>query len=368
MTMIITGSLIFPGVPRPLRNFATALLRHEIANPSRPRGRARSGERVAATSVADELLVAVVVKVPVLPPVYAPVAVDSRALPRMRRQSYNPRMASEHNRNAGTEAKTRRTLNYAIFAVVAGLSVCAATARKATAQQQTSESSFARAVELQQSGDLEAAIRAYREFLQVDPQSVEALSNLGAVYARLGRHSEAVEQYRRALELDSHNIPIRFNLALAYYKSAQFPDAASELNQVVSAQPENQNAMLLLADCYLRMGENEKVIELLSPLQASRGSDQAFLYLLGTALIRERQPEGQVLVDKILRNGESAEAHLMLGTAELMANDDAGALKELARAIELNPSLPSAHAFYGRALLDTGNRSQAMEAFRRGAE
>jgi tetratricopeptide (TPR) repeat protein len=261
----------------------------------------------------------------------------------------------------------QRTLKFGTL-LVAGLSLFAGFVPKTVALGQSSEGAFARAVKLQQSGDLEAAIRAYREFLEVHPQSVEALSNLGAVYARLGRYAEAVEEYKRALELDTHNIPIRFNLALAYYKSAELPEAASQLNTVVTAQPENKNATLLLADCYLQMAENKKVIDLLSPLQATYGSDRAFIYLLGTALIRERKPEGQVLVDKILRHGESAEAHLMLGTTELMANDDARALEEFTRAIELNPTLPSLHAFYGRALLDTGNRPRAMEAFRRELE
>jgi tetratricopeptide (TPR) repeat protein len=91
--------------------------------------------------------------------------------------------------------------------------------------------------------------------------------------------------------------------------------------------------------------------------------------VLGTALIRDHQPEkGQVLVDKILREGDSAEAHLLLGTAELMAHHPANALKEFTHAIELNHELPSVHAFYGRALLDTGNRDQAMQAFRRELE
>ncbi len=257
----------------------------------------------------------------------------------------------------------QRTLKLATL-LLAFLSLFAASVQTNAAQEQTSGDEFARAIQLQQSGDLDGAVSVYRDFLQVHPQSIEALSNLGAVYARLGRHAEAVEQYKRALELDSHNMAIRFNLGLAYYKSAQLPEAAAELARVVAAQPENKNATLLLADCYLRMGENKKVMKLLSPLHTSYGTDRVFLYLLGTALIRERRPEGQALVDKILRDGESAEAHLMLGTTELMAGDDADALKEFTRAIGLNPKLPSAHSSYGRALLDTGNRDQAMEAFR----
>jgi len=62
--------------------------------------------------------------------------------------------------------------------------------------------------------------------------------------------------------------------------------------------------------------------------------DLAVAYLLGTALIRDGQAsQGQVLVDRILRNGDSAEAHLMLGRPRYKAADFAGARDELAKAL-----------------------------------
>ena len=68
-----------------------------------------------------------------------------------------------------------------------------------------------------------------------------------------------------------------------------------------------------------------------------------------------RSSRGQPLVDKILRRGDTAEAHLMLGTAHQMAQDFASAREEFAKAVALNPELPAAHAYYGRALMATGD-------------
>lgn len=232
--------------------------------------------------------------------------------------------------------------------------------------QAEGEDLFARAVQLQQAGDLEGAIRAYRAFLELNPGSVEARSNLGAAYAHLGQYQKAVEEYRRSLELDGGNATVRFNLGLAYYKAAQVAEAATELARAVAAQPRNLNAAILLADCYLRMGENKKVVELLSPFEATHRDDRALLYVLGTALIRDKQVEkGQLLVDRILRDGDSAEARMMLGTARIVGHDYAGAVKEFRRALELNAALPAAYSFYGMALMNTGNRDQAADAFQR---
>jgi tetratricopeptide (TPR) repeat protein len=233
-----------------------------------------------------------------------------------------------------------------------------------TSAQEAPNADLEQAVQLQRAGDLERAVSAYQKYLERHPDSFPALANLGAALAGLGRYSEAIERYRAALKLDPDNVGLRFNLALAHYKSARISEAASEFSAVRTAQPDNKNAAILLGDCYLRLGEHKKVIELLSPLLDKYSGDHDFLYLLGTALIRDNQLErGQILVDKILRDGESAEAHMMLGTARLKGNDRPGALKEFERAVQLNPKLVSAHASYGRALLDMGDHQKAVEAF-----
>lgn len=233
------------------------------------------------------------------------------------------------------------------------------------AQPEDPQRLLERAVKLHQAGDFAAAIEQYRAFLEIVPGRAEVRSNLGAAYARLGRYEEAIDQYRRALELDSENLAIRFNLGVANYRTARLGEAVAELTQVVAAQPANKNAITLLADCHLQMGENRRVVELLSPLEGEFANDRAFAYLLGTALIRDKQVEkGQVLVDRILRDGDSAEARLMLGTAYMVANDYGGALKELEQAVKLNPRLPGVHSFYARALMATGNRDLAMQSFR----
>ena len=95
----------------------------------------------------------------------------------------------------------------------------------------------------------------------------------------------------------------------------------------------------------------------------------AVAYLLGTALIRDNQVErGQHIVDRILSLGDSAEARLLIGTTKMMARDFAGALVDIAKAVELNPKLPSVHSYHGRALLQTGDSAGALAAFRKELE
>ena len=83
---------------------------------------------------------------------------------------------------------------------------------------------------------------------------------------------------------------------------------------------------------------------------------------------QKRVAEGQVLVDRILRNGDSAEAHLMLGTAKMGVQDYAGARDEFAKAIALNPNLPEVHVLYANALMFTGDSDLSAKEFKAGLQ
>ena len=211
-------------------------------------------------------------------------------------------------------------------------------------------------------------MREYRACLAIDPTRVEIRSNLGAVLAKLGHYREAIDQYREALKTAGPQIAsqLRFNLALAYYKSAEIPQAAFELEALHSGQPGNLNVALLLADCRLQTGEYKKAIDVLAPFENPASDQPAVDYVLGMAMIRDgRVAEGQLRVDRILRRGDTAEGRFLLGSALLTAGDYPGAVKELAKAVALNPDVPSLESYYGQALLFTGDADGAAEAFRK---
>jgi tetratricopeptide (TPR) repeat protein len=138
---------------------------------------------------------------------------------------------------------------------------------------------------------------------------------------------------------------------------------------VLAAQPGHTNAALLLANCHLSAGANQKVIDLLSPLEAEHRGDRALAYLLGTALLREGHLErGQKLIDEILRGGDSAEARFMMGTAHLLKGDPPAAATEFQRAVELNAQLPSLNAVLGKTLNELSRADEAAQCFRRELE
>lgn len=232
--------------------------------------------------------------------------------------------------------------------------------------QERPEEILKKAVTLHQSGDAEKAIPLYREFLRQQPQAAEIRSNLGAALASTGRYEEAITEYREALKRLPGDPRIRLNFALSLYKSGRIDEAAKELASLHTVQADNRQVTLLLADCWLRQGQNSKVIGLLTPLDAAGNADLAVSYMLGTALLQEHDlARGQQMVDRILRNGDSAEARFLMATAKLDAMDFNGAIADLQRAAALNPNLPDVYYYLGVAHKEVGDQPAARKDFER---
>src|SRR4029450_4427008 len=100
------------------------------------------------------------------------------------------------------------------------------------------------------------------------------------------------------------------------------------------------------------------------PVAHAQKDEPAFNYVLGMALLQDKQSEkGSIYLDRILKQGDSAEAHVLMGVAKRAAGEFAEAREEFRKAVELNATLPVAHSLFGQAALATGDRETARAAF-----
>lgn len=248
--------------------------------------------------------------------------------------------------------------------------VCLACTGLALAQDDSGQQALKRAVELHQSGHYAEAITGYQTFLKAHPEVVAVRSNLGAALAHEGRFTEAIQEYKQALAAEPTNSGIRFNLALAYYKMYEVDQAVKEFEALYAIQPasdpEHRRLLLLLSECYLRRGEDAKVITLLDPLADADPNDLTLAYLLGTALLHQGQDErGALMIERILKNGDTAEAYMLMAFTRMKANDKKGATEEVDRAIALNQNLPEAYSLRGRLAYLAADLDKAEAAFRK---
>ncbi|HEX3744245.1 MAG TPA: tetratricopeptide repeat protein [Bryobacteraceae bacterium] len=232
------------------------------------------------------------------------------------------------------------------------------------AQSSDPKQLFHDALAAQQRGDDAAAVSKYRQLLKSYPDSLEVRLNLGAALANLKRYDEAIEQYR-ALLANQDNPGVRLNLALAYYKKGAWRDAVPQFETLRAAQPNDLRVDTLLAECYTHLGQDDKVIATLGPMEAAHTGDLSVEWLLGSALIRAGHlRDGLDRVDRVARLGNRPEAYLQAGRTALTMDEFERARDYAAAAAKLNPKLPGLNTLRGRVLSYLGDTDGAAAALK----
>jgi tetratricopeptide (TPR) repeat protein len=236
------------------------------------------------------------------------------------------------------------------------------------AQSASPDQLFREAVSAQQHGDDALAVRKYQEILKRYPDAVEARANMGAALVKLGRFDEAIMQYRAALAKNAGNSALRMNLALAYYKKGAFREAIEQLT-ALHADAADTRIATLLGDCYARLGQDDRAIAVLTPAERTHPDDLAVAWLLGSAMIRAgHKREGLDRVDRVARQGNSAEAYLLAGQTALKMNEFERARDYADAALRLNPRLPGALTLRGTVLTFLGDTPGAVAVLTQAVE
>lgn len=236
----------------------------------------------------------------------------------------------------------------------------------ACAQQSNLDQLFRSAVEAQQRGDLDLAVREYQHLLQLSPKLFDARVNLAVALVHLGRFDEAIENYRAALALQPGNRAVQLNLGLAYYKKRDLAGAIQEFSSLQASAPKDPRIATLLGDCYLKRGENQQVIQILTPLAEAHAGDMDLAYVLASALINiGHWRSGAPLMEKVAKSGNSPDAYLLAGKARLKLNQFPLALADLSAAAHLNPNLPGLYTPLGIAKEQTSDAQGAEQDLRK---
>lgn len=252
------------------------------------------------------------------------------------------------------------------MAATALVAIVALTPVSLKSQQEPAQALYDLAGKALDTGHAAKAIELYQELLQRTPGSIEACTNLGVALAREGRYDEAAQQYRQVLSRDPQNETALLNLALAFYKKGDLGSARDEFNHLHTLRPANQQAFYLLADCDLRLGRYRETIALVEPAYDAHSEDPALEYIYGTALIQDGETQkGAAVIDRIMRNGDTAIASVLMGAAQYAAGDYKNSAATLRKALDLNPNLPGAWTVYGQALVSNGESEEAKAAFQR---
>jgi tetratricopeptide (TPR) repeat protein len=124
-----------------------------------------------------------------------------------------------------------------------------------------SETWFQRGLELEESSAPdEEIIDAYSKAIELNPGAAGAMVNLGTIYYRERRFSEAECYYRDAVRADPKYALAEFNLGNLYDEQGRLADAAAHYRRALAINPQYADAHFNLALLCERIGEVLKAV------------------------------------------------------------------------------------------------------------
>ncbi|HSR66753.1 MAG TPA: tetratricopeptide repeat protein [Acidobacteriota bacterium] len=211
------------------------------------------------------------------------------------------------------------------------------------------------AIVLDLSGDPGQANRHFRKAVQINPQAIQARTNLGANLNRLGRVDEAVQEFRAVLEIDPANATAHFNLGTIHLARRRYREAAPWLEKAYQLQPQVYETGYQWAFCLFALDRHQEVTQVLDSLGTVAPSRGEF-HLLKALNRRALGQEGyQRDLEQSLRTlADSPQAHAQVAALLLGQGMMAEALPILRAAVERFPASDEAWLNLARAEMAMG--------------
>lgn len=105
-----------------------------------------------------------------------------------------------------------------------------------------------------------AAINCYKKALEMEPEFIDAMDNLGNCYRYMNKLDSAEYWYNKSIILYSDGNIAHQNLAIVYASTSQPEKAVSEYNLLIKLDPENPEGYFGLANINVQLGNGAEVV------------------------------------------------------------------------------------------------------------
>ncbi len=133
---------------------------------------------------------------------------------------------------------------------------------------------LARTYDLMQ--DDTAAESIYLETIRMTPKNWDVYQGYGYFLIRKGRHEEAIRNYKKVLNLTPENVAALYNMGIAYLYLGKFKEAATSLNGAVELEPRGE-AFLNAGSMYYFSGDFENAVKMYKKALSLQPEDVEFM-------------------------------------------------------------------------------------------
>ena len=219
-------------------------------------------------------------------------------------------------------------------------------------------------------GRLAEAIRHYERALEIKPDFVDALNNLGSVLADQGRSAEALRLFEKALAIAPNHVEARNNLGTLFADQKRYVEAIRLFQQTLEIDPDCAEAHYNLANI---LADQKRYAEAIPHFERAIEIKPRFAgahYSLGLVLAAQGKFAEAICQYQaaIASRPDYAEAHNNLANALALQGNLAGAIEHYQQALRIQPDFVESHNNLGSLLAGQGRSVEATEHFRKAVE
>ncbi len=168
-----------------------------------------------------------------------------------------------------------------------------------------------------------AAEQLYLTLLDLHPNHVPALVNLGTILLQSNKAQEAIVHLQKATALDAKSAPAWFIMGVAQYRAGLDRQAAESLTKTVHLDPANSTALLYLGNIETSSGNHHKAVDYFErAIKITPNSSDAHYNLAWTLTRMGKLKQARKSYDEAIRHGGLPDAELEIaitGTTTLPA-------------------------------------------------
>ncbi len=197
-----------------------------------------------------------------------------------------------------------------------------------------------RAYTLEALGFDEAAMEEANHARKMQPGYIEPYKILGKIYGKKGNHEKAFENFRTATMINPQDPEARSNMALALDHLGKYDLAVQQYERLLKDQPSDPKAYFLLSRAYARVKGYDQLKKTLKTARQLDPKDCADLIKIGDVLYEQKDYKiaREIYEMGLTTNKETAKLHQKIGLSYRASGDEAKALEELRKAIEMEPN------------------------------
>jgi tetratricopeptide (TPR) repeat protein len=210
------------------------------------------------------------------------------------------------------------------------------------------------------------AVAEYEDALRINDDA-KTHNNLGNAMNSMGRYADAVREYKRSLDLDPNLTEAYRNIAGAYRQSGEYEQAILALKKAIEFEPQSGELYAQFGETYAAMKEYDRAI-LMYIKALSIKPDTAVSANLAYAYMQKGQYDNAIEQFTIALRGEPLNANFYYGLAQ--AYNKLGKIDEeiaaYKQAVAVNPKMAGALLNLGNAYQEKKMYDAAVREYKKG--